>query len=112
MTATNTILAGAFALSAFIAAAGEAAALSALEKRGRVLAVRLCAQCHAIGRNDASLRPGAPPFRNLEQRVNLDTFASRLRQGLMSGHYDMPVFRFTREDARAMVAYLRSIQRY
>jgi hypothetical protein len=34
----------------------------------------------------------------------------RLREGLMSGHPDMPTFRFTREDARAFVLYLRSIQ--
>lgn len=85
-------------------------ALSPLEHRGRTLAVRLCAQCHAIGKTDKSSRAGAPPFRHLDRRINLDTFASRLRQGLMSGHYDMPEFRFSREDARALVAYLRSIQ--
>jgi mono/diheme cytochrome c family protein len=89
----------------------EVEALSPQERRGQVLAVRLCAQCHAIGKSDASARPAAPPLRHLHKRVNLDTFASRLRQGLMSGHYDMPEFRFSREDARAMVAYLRSIQR-
>jgi len=104
------IFAIALAFLGFTMAAGDAAALSALERRGRVISTRLCAQCHAIGKTDASQRIGAPPFRHLDQRVNLDTFASRLRQGLMSGHYDMPEFRFSREDARAMVAYLRSIQ--
>ena len=29
---------------------------------------------------------------------------------LMVGHPDMPTFRFTREDARAFLLYLRSIQ--
>jgi cytochrome c len=104
---------GAIALAALLGAliaATDASALSEIEKRGRVLAVRLCAQCHAIGKNDASPRVTAPPFRRLEQRLNLDTFASRLRQGLMTGHYDMPEFRFSREDARALVAYLRTIQ--
>ncbi|HYM35702.1 MAG TPA: cytochrome c [Steroidobacteraceae bacterium] len=104
------IAAGALALLGFAAAASNAAALSAPEKRGRVLATRLCAQCHAIGKADTSQRPGAIPFRRLSQRVNLDTFASRLRQGLMSGHHEMPEFRFSREDSHAMVAYLRSIQ--
>jgi len=33
-----------------------------------------------------------------------------LREGLMVGHPDMPTFRFTREDARGFVLYLRSIQ--
>ncbi|HWP26054.1 MAG TPA: cytochrome c [Xanthobacteraceae bacterium] len=111
MTVIRMTIAAALALSTFIAAVGEVEALSAQERRGRVLAVRLCAQCHAVGKSDVSGRPTAPPLRHLHKRVNLDTFASRLRQGLMSGHYDMPEFRFSREDARAMVAYLRSIQR-
>ena len=102
-------VAGALCLLA-VTAAGNAFGLSAPEKRGRVIAVRLCAQCHAIGKSDVSHRSGAVPFRRLEQRVNLDTFASRLRQGLMTGHHDMPEFRFSREDARALVAYLRLIQ--
>ena len=108
--ANRIVLAGALASFGLAQAVCEADAMSALEKRGRVLSVRLCAECHAIGRNDASRRPGAPPFRHLDQRVNLDTFASRLRQGLMSGHHDMPEFRFSRDDARAMVSYLRSVQ--
>jgi hypothetical protein len=33
-----------------------------------------------------------------------------LREGLMAGHRDMPMFRFSREDARDFVMYLRSIQ--
>jgi hypothetical protein len=35
---------------------------------------------------------------------------AQLREGLISGHPDMPTFRFSREDARALTAYLRSIQ--
>ena len=46
----------------------------------------------------------------LSRRVDLDRFSSRLREDLMSGHPDMPTFRFTREDAGALVGYLRSIQ--
>ena len=88
----------------------DAIALSAAERRGHTLAVRLCSQCHAIGKSDTSPRVGAPPLRHFESRVNLDTFQQRLRQGLMSSHQDMPVFRFTREDAHAMIAYLRHIQ--
>jgi hypothetical protein len=42
--------------------------------------------------------------------VDLDSFSDRLREGLMVGHPDMPTFRFTREDARGFVLYLRSIQ--
>ena len=43
-------------------------------------------------------------------RIDLDAFTDRLREGLQSTHADMPSFRFSRDDARAVVAYLRSIQ--
>jgi len=78
--------------------------------QGRALAERLCARCHAVGANGASPHLGAPPFRELSRRVDLDTFTDRLREGLVSGHPDMPTFRFSRADARALTAYLRSIQ--
>jgi len=80
-------------------------------QRGEMLARSMCAECHAIAITDRSPHPSAPPFRTLEQRLDLDSFMDRLRQGLMSGHPDMPTFRFTRDDARALIAYLRSIQR-
>ncbi len=84
--------------------------LTALQRQGRALAERMCAACHAVGRADRSPHIGAPPFRALDRRVDLDAFMTRLREGLTSGHPDMPTFRFTRQDARAFIAYLRSIQ--
>jgi len=83
---------------------------SALEQRGRALAESMCSQCHAIGKSGQSAHVGAPAFRALDRRVDLDSFMERLREGLMVGHPDMPTFRFTREDARAFLLYLRSIQ--
>jgi mono/diheme cytochrome c family protein len=83
---------------------------SPLERRGRALAERMCSQCHAIGKRGRSPHVGAPAFRALDRRVDLDTFTDRLREGLMADHPDMPTFRFSREDARAFLLYLRSIQ--
>jgi cytochrome c len=83
---------------------------SELERQGVALAERMCAACHAIGKTGASPHAGAPAFRDLGNRVDLDEFPRRLREGVTSGHPDMPTFRFTREDARAFTAYLRSIQ--
>jgi len=40
---------------------------STLEERGRTLAERMCAQCHAIGRTGASPHVGAPAFRALNR---------------------------------------------
>ncbi len=84
--------------------------LGPLERHGRALAERMCSRCHAIGRSGSSPYGAAPPFRALENRVDLDTFAARLRGGLISGHPDMPTFRFSRDDARALTIYLHSIQ--
>jgi mono/diheme cytochrome c family protein len=81
-----------------------------LIEQGKLLALTFCAECHAVGTTDASSRAQAPAFRALDRRVNLDTFFQRLREGVTSSHPDMPTFRFGREDARAFIAYLRSIQ--
>jgi mono/diheme cytochrome c family protein len=70
----------------------------------------LCSECHAIGARGQSPGAGAPAFRTLDRRLELVTFIDRLREGLMVDHPDMPMFRFTREDARAFVLYLRSVQ--
>jgi len=93
------------ALSMNVAAAGES-----LAQQGRVLAERMCAGCHAIDKTGSSPHAAAPTFREIGRRVDLDNLTNRLREGLTSGHPDMPTFRFTREDARALIAYLRSIQ--
>jgi mono/diheme cytochrome c family protein len=92
------------------AALAEDGSSSPLDQRGRALAERMCSQCHAIGKSGQSPHAGAPAFRGLDRRVDLDSFMERLSEGLMVGHPDMPTFRFTREDARAFLLYLRSIQ--
>jgi cytochrome c len=82
-----------------------------LIEQGKLLAMTFCAQCHAVGMTDASPHEQAPAFRALDRRVDLDTFFQRLREGISVGHPDMPTFRFGRDDARAFITYLRSIQR-
>ena len=81
------------------------------QQRGEVLARGLCSRCHAIGVTGNSPHPAAPRFRTLDNRTDLSKLARRIREGLMTGHEDMPVFRSNRDDADAMVAYIRSIQR-
>jgi cytochrome c len=97
-------------LLAPILTAAEEGARSELERQGMVLAERMCSACHAVAKTGVSPHAPAPAFRDLGDRIDLDDFARRLREGLTSGHPDMPTFRFTREDARALTAYLRSIQ--
>ena len=90
--------------------ASSAADALTLQQRGRTLAKRMCSQCHAIGKSGQSPRTGAPQFAHIGDRLDLSTFAQRLRRGLLPGHEDMPMFRFNRQDADALVAYLRSVQ--
>jgi mono/diheme cytochrome c family protein len=88
----------------------DARALTALEQRGRVLVGKFCAQCHAVGRSGKSTYVAAPPFRQLDRRLDIDAFLGQLQEGFASGHPDMPMFRFSRADAQAVVAYLRAVQ--
>ena len=80
------------------------------QQRGKVIAQGLCSRCHAIDRTSDSPHPAAPRFRSLDNRIDLSKLARRIREGLLTGHDDMPMFRFDRDDADAMVAYIRSIQ--
>ena len=95
-------------LLAVLLAASPATAQE-LAARGHALLSEMCASCHAIEKSGASPHPGAPPFRVISRRFDIDDLYEKLREGLSSGHRDMPTFRFTREDARAVRAYLREI---
>lgn len=79
--------------------------------RGLALVQQRCAMCHAIGKNDSSRLPAAPPLRKISDIHNLDQLADLLERGaLMASHPQMPTFKFDRESAIAIVNYLRSIQ--
>jgi mono/diheme cytochrome c family protein len=80
------------------------------ERRGRAVVVEFCGRCHAIGKTGDSPHVSAPPFRTLGRSFDLDQFARRLERGLSSDHPDMPEFKLNTDDARAVNAYLRTIQ--
>jgi mono/diheme cytochrome c family protein len=83
---------------------------SELVQQGRASAQRLCASCHAIDRGERSPIAAAPPFRRMEPRVDLDRMAERLQNGIVVGHPEMPAFVLREQEARALVAYIRSLQ--
>jgi cytochrome c len=89
---------------------GAPASAQELVRHGRALLKEFCASCHAIGRHGRSPHAGAPPFRTLGRSFDLDDFPNVLERGISSGHPDMPEFKFSREDAEAARAYLRTIQ--
>jgi mono/diheme cytochrome c family protein len=101
------------ALAVTLAAAAlaqRAAELTPHERRGETLLARLCAGCHAIGRTGASTHREAPPFRTLGRRYKIEALEEALAEGLISGHPDMPEFRFSPEEVGAVIAYLNAIQ--
>jgi cytochrome c len=94
------------ALTAAAAAAEDTAAV----RRGETLVVRNCSRCHATARTGESAHPQAPLFRTLSKRYPIEALEEALGEGIISGHRDMPEFKFPANDVGAIVAYLKSIQ--
>ncbi|KMO41736.1 cystathionine beta-lyase [Methylobacterium tarhaniae] len=80
-------------------------------EQGRALARAHCARCHAVGRSDASPLAAAPPFRTLHTRYPVEDLAESLAEGIRTGHPSMPEFRFDPDQAQALIAYLKSLER-
>lgn len=78
---------------------------------GRALVITYCADCHAIDPSGASPFAEAPPFRTLGERYDVNLLEEALVEGLVSAHDAMPEFEFDPEQARAIIAYLESLQR-
>lgn len=79
-------------------------------KQGETLLARDCGRCHAVGRTGDSAHKFAPAFRSLGKRYPIESLEEALGEGVMSGHPDMPEFKFEAADVGAIIAYLKSIQ--
>lgn len=88
----------------------SAAAQTPDVKRGEALLTRNCGPCHAVGKTGDSPRKEAPAFRTLGQRYPIESLEEALGEGIMSGHPDMPEFKFDADDVGAIITYLKSIQ--
>jgi mono/diheme cytochrome c family protein len=101
-----------FALAALVALIVPAGAAGADDdiKLGEQLLQKNCAPCHAIGRSGDSPNTDAPAFRTLGQRYPVDSLEEALGEGILSGHPDMPEFKFDADEVGAIIAYLQSIQ--
>jgi len=106
MNPTPAILAAAVALAAAMQPATAADDL----KLGETLLARHCGSCHAIGKSGDSADKGALAFRTLSSRYPVESLEEALGEGFMSGHPDMPEFKFDADDVGAIIAYLKSIQ--
>lgn len=108
---SDALLGAALGLAILTGVAGAAQAQGGFIDSGRDIAQQLCATCHAIGSAERSPLPTAPAFRHIEPRVDLNEMTQKLQEGLIGGHPEMPVFKLNEPQARALVAYMRSIQR-
>ena len=77
---------------------------------GKALAEQLCSRCHAIGEAGDSPHLDAPPFSTLHRLYPVDNLAEALTEGIVTGHPDMPEFKFEVEDTSSLIDYLISIQ--
>lgn len=89
--------------------AGTAISQSTPTERGRAIAEKQCARCHAIGLTGASPMGLAPPFRDLSQRYPIKTLTEALVEGIMTGHLAMPHFTFHPREIDALLTYIDSL---
>lgn len=81
-----------------------------LFERGEALVSQNCARCHAIETIGKSTHAEAPPFRELLERYPIDALEEGFVDEIYSMHPDMPVFKVTSEQLRAILYYIASIQ--
>jgi cytochrome c len=77
--------------------------------QGKALVEEKCARCHAIGLEDKSPHEKAPPFRDVVEIYPSENLAEALAEGIVSGHPDMPVFKFDPPQIEAFLGYLNSL---
>jgi cytochrome c len=113
----RALFAAAAALAALIAAQAPQVRAATPEltppeqvELGRRLAERNCGMCHGLGPSALSRDPQAPPFRQLNRRMNVDDLGEGLAARLLVTHPAMPQFRFDPHEVVAIVRYLRSVQ--
>ena len=84
--------------------------LSPQAQRGFAILQANCARCHAIERIGSSPLPAAPPFRTLHQRYPVESLQESLAEGIVTGHPDMPEFRFDPDQVGDVIAYLKTLE--
>ncbi len=82
------------------------------QARGKAVAEKLCAPCHATGRSGASAARNAPPLRSLGARYPLESLEEAFAEGIMVTHkgQDMPPFELQPRTISDLIAFLKSVQ--
>ncbi|WP_244304521.1 c-type cytochrome [Roseibium aestuarii] len=95
---------------ALFAGRARAAEFEGDAARGLAYAQDHCAQCHAVGTDDASRKRRAPAFRDLARRYPIEDLAESLAEGIVTAHPDMPEAVLEPEEIEDFLSYLDSIQ--
>lgn len=92
---------------------GQAGAqgLSPAAQRGLTLTRVNCGACHAIDQVSESPLKIAPPLRTLHTKYPVETLRMSLREGVLTGHPTMPVFRLDPDQVEDILAYLKTLER-
>ncbi len=78
-------------------------------QKGRAIAERLCARCHDIAAAGLSPLALAPPFRVLPKKYPIEQLAEALAEGIVTGHPDMPQFKFNPPEIDALLSFIDSL---
>lgn len=87
----------------------SAASADDLALRGSAIAAEKCGRCHAVGVADDSPHKITPPFRTLGADYPIPMLVDALKTGTVGGHDEMPQFDLGIEGAKALVAYIDSL---
>ena len=90
--------------------AAAAEVLTPAAQRGLTLLRANCADCHAIDKFSDSPLKIAPPFRALHVKYPIETLRLPLREGVLTSHPTMPVFRLDPGQVEDIIAYLKTLE--
>jgi mono/diheme cytochrome c family protein len=90
------------------ALAAPAAAEPGNPARGRALAERHCAKCHAVARGRTGPEPGVPSFARIA--ADNEQTAASLRQFIMLPHYEMDPQTLTTAEIDDVIAYILALR--
>lgn len=81
-----------------------------LVSMGERLAKENCGGCHAMGANDSSALPDAPPFRDLRGRYSRDAMAQVIAERMEVIHPRMPLLLLDVDEVPEFLKYWDSVQ--
>jgi mono/diheme cytochrome c family protein len=93
-----------------VLAQASSAARAHAVARGKAIAEKACASCHAIGRVGRSPLGEATPFRDIGRKYPISNLEEAFGEGDTANHKGMPDFSFTPQQVADLLDYIRAVQ--